>query len=442
VTDPTPQDGAAPPDTGEIQGRVFLVMIGVAALIGIPAALVAAALLGAIHELQHLLWEVWPESLGLDTPPWWMLLALPVAGALLVWAARVLLPGDGGHEPLDGLSVAPTPVRFVPSIAAAAIASLAFGAVLGPEAPLIALGSATGVVAARAFRLPGQGRSVVALAGSFSAVSAVFGGPLIAGVLMLEAGIAAGASLIPALLPGLVGAAIGYTLFLGIGEWAGIPTQSLTVPGLSTYSSVRILDLVLAIVVGVVVVLLVHVVRGIAGRVSALRPRLGTGPTLLLGALLLGGVAITAEALGANGRDVLFSGQESLPDLLATTSVPILLVLVVAKCLGYALCLGAGFRGGPVFPAIFIGVATAMLLVEAVGMSPTVALAIGTACGVTAFTRLVFTALVFAGLMVGPAGGAAVSAAVLAAASAWVTAAVLDKRSNVIPDAGPSPDAA
>jgi membrane associated rhomboid family serine protease len=63
-----------------------------------------------------------------------------------------------------------------------------------------------------------------------------------------------------------------------------------------------------------------------------------------------------------------------------------------------------------------------------------VALAIGTACGVTAFTRLIFTALVFAGLMVGPAGGAAISAAVLAAASAWVMAAVLDKRRSTIPD--------
>jgi hypothetical protein len=68
------------------------------------------------------------------------------------------------------------------------------------------------------------------------------------------------------------------------------------------------------------------------------------------------------------------------------------------------------------------------------GMSPTVALAIGTACGVTAFTRLIFTGLIFAGIIVGPEGGAAISAAVLAAAAAWVTAAALDKRTSTIPD--------
>jgi H+/Cl- antiporter ClcA len=420
--------------TAAIEGRVFLALIGIAALIGIPAALAAVLLLGLIHEIEHLVWEVWPESLGYAAPPWWMLLALPVAGALLVWGARVLLPGDGGHEPLDGLSVSPTPVSFVPSIALAAIASLAFGAVLGPEAPLIALGSAVGVVAARFWTLPEQGRTVVALAGSFSAVSAVFGGPLVAGVLMLEAGIAAGASLIPALLPGLVGAAVGYVIFLGVGDWAGLPTQSLTVPGLPAYTSTRLVDLVLAVVVGAAVVVIVRVVRGSAQHITSLRTLLGTGPTLLLGALLLGLVTIGAEALGASGQDVLFSGQAALPDLVAQTSESVVLVLVVAKCLAYALCLGAGFRGGPVFPAIFIGVGVAMLLVEVAGMSPTVALAIGTACGVTAFTRLIFTGLVFAGLVVGPAGGAAISAAVLAAAAAWVTAAVLDRRAGTIPD--------
>jgi H+/Cl- antiporter ClcA len=433
VTESSPSS-APNQGTAAIEGRVFLAMIGIAALIGIPAALVAVLLLGAIHEVEHLLWEVWPESLGYAAPPWWMLVGIPVAGALLVWAARTLLPGDGGHEPLDGLAVSATPVSYVPSIALAALASLAFGAVLGPEAPLIALGSATGVVAARYWKLPDQGRTVVALAGSFSAVSAVFGGPLVAGVLMLEAGIAAGASLIPALLPGLVAAAIGYVIFLGIGDWAGLPTQSLVVPGLPPYTSTRLVDLVLAVVVGVVVVVLVRAVRGIAHRVQGLRPRLGTGPTLLVAAVALGIITITAEALGASGRDVLFSGQAALPDLVTQTSESVILVLVVAKSLAYALCLGAGFRGGPVFPAIFIGVAVAMLLVEVAGMSPTVALAIGTACGVTAFTRLIFTALVFAGLMVGPAGGAAISAAVLAAASAWVMAAVLDKRRSTIPD--------
>lgn len=40
--------------------------------------------------------------------------------------------------------------------------------------------------------------------------------------------------------------------------------------------------------------------------------------------------------------------------------------------------LGAGFRGGPVFPAIFLGIGLAMLADELLDVSPTLAVAVGT----------------------------------------------------------------
>ena len=69
-------------------GAAYLRLIGIGAAIGIPAALVAVGFLALIHEIQHVLWTSWPESMGLTAPPWWMVLGLPVAGALLVWGAR------------------------------------------------------------------------------------------------------------------------------------------------------------------------------------------------------------------------------------------------------------------------------------------------------------------------------------------------------------------
>ena len=60
------------------------------------------------------------------------------------------------------------------------LAAVAFGAVLGPEMPVVALGSAVGVVAHRMVRLGGQEGAVLSTAGSFSAISALFGGPLVA----------------------------------------------------------------------------------------------------------------------------------------------------------------------------------------------------------------------------------------------------------------------
>src|SRR5262249_24672660 len=139
--------------------------------------------------------------------------------------------------------------------------------VLGPEAPLIALGSVVGMVVVALVRVDDRGTTVLATAGSFSAISALFGGPLVAGYLLLEGGIGAGTALLPPLLPGLVAAAVGYVLFSGLGSWGGINEAPLTVPTLPVYDHTRILELLLAIVVGLVAGVAVWAVRQIGSRV-------------------------------------------------------------------------------------------------------------------------------------------------------------------------------
>jgi hypothetical protein len=84
-----------------------LVLLG--ALIGIPAALLAAGFLAPVHEVEHVLWDDLPDALGHSSPPLNLVMALPVAGAGLVAAARALLPGDGGTRPLEGIGAHPTP---------------------------------------------------------------------------------------------------------------------------------------------------------------------------------------------------------------------------------------------------------------------------------------------------------------------------------------------
>ena len=139
--------------------------------------------------------------------------------------ARRWLPGDGGHAPLDGLGGAPTPVSHAPGVVLAAIGTLGFGAVLGPEAPVIALGSALGMAVLLVVRTGPLGTAVLSTAGSFSAMSALFGGPLVAGMLLVEAGLEVGKRLLWILLPGLVSAAVGYVIFIGLGDWGGLDAR-------------------------------------------------------------------------------------------------------------------------------------------------------------------------------------------------------------------------
>jgi H+/Cl- antiporter ClcA len=395
---------------------VYLRLVLLAAAIGVPAALLGAGFLGVVHEFQHWLWA--------GSPAWYLVLGLPVVGALLVVVARRRLPGDGGHPPTEGMSLQPTPLAHAPGIALAATGTLAFGAVLGPEAPVVALGSIVGVAVARFIRAGEREQTVLSTAGSFSAMSALFGGPIVAGMLLVEGGLEMGKKLLPVLLPGLVAAAIGYTIFVGLGDWGGLDAPGLVVPDLPVYDSTSVVDLLIAVAVGVLTALAVVVIRRLAAGVEG--APVGMPALLVGGGLAVGVIALLADGLGANSQDVLFSGQASVPTVVTADSTKIVVILLVAKALAYAVSLGCGFRGGAIFPAIFLGIGLTSLPVVWFDTSPTLAVAVGAAAGTAAQTRLIIAPVVFGALLVGADGLDAVPAAVLATAAAWITMAAIE----------------
>ena len=322
-----------------------------------------------------------------------------------------------------------TPLSYGPGIALAGLGTLSFGAVLGPEAPLIALGSVVGMSMTLFYRANQREQTVLATAGSFSAISALFGGPLVGGMLMVEGGLAMGTALLPVILPGFVASAVGYLIFVGFGDWGGLEAQGLVVPNLPPYNGTHLPDLLVAIAVGILGALVVVAARRLAGPLDERARRRADLPLLLVGGgLAVGLLAQTADWLGADSQDVLFSGQASVPDLVASDSTKIVLILFVAKAVAYAVSLGCGFRGGPVFPAIFLGIALATFATVWFDVSPTLAVAVGTAAGTAAVTRLLVTSSLFAALLVGPQGTDAVPAAVLAACAAWLVTQAVDRR--------------
>ena len=104
-----------------------------------------------VDELQDWLFTDLPQDLGFDSVPmWWPVPLLVLAGVLVGLTIRYL-PGRGGQSPADGFTpgeAPPTPIEL-PSIFLAALAGLSLGVVIGPEAPLIALGGGLGVCAVR-----------------------------------------------------------------------------------------------------------------------------------------------------------------------------------------------------------------------------------------------------------------------------------------------------
>ena len=405
-------------------------LVALGALIGIPAAASAALFLGGVHEFQHWLWTDLPDALGESAPPWYLVVGLPALGGALVWMARAFLPGDGGHTPMHGIDPAPAPLSHVPGIVLAAAGTLSFGLVLGPEGPVVALGSIVAVSIASFARLAAKEAQVLATAGAFAAISALFGGPIVAGVMMTEAAAPAlGAALVPGLLPGFVAAAIGYVIFVGFGNWGGLNTPGLIVPDLPPYNGTRVVDLVIAVAVGALTAIVIAAVTRFAtGNVAGRLKSWSMAVSLVAGGLAVGLLARLADALGSDSQDVLFSGQHSIVPLVTEGSTGVLLVLLAAKAIAYAVSLVAGFRGGPIFPAVFLGVGVATLPVVWFDVSPTFAVAAGAAAGMAAYGRFILTAMLFGGLLVGSAGFDAIPGSVLAAAAAWITVTALDAR--------------
>src|SRR6185437_10442620 len=79
------QPSAAP---GAFSGPAYLRLVALGAVIGVPAAFLAAIFLALVHDVEHWLWTDLPNSLGHSSPPWYLVIALPFAGACVVLAAR------------------------------------------------------------------------------------------------------------------------------------------------------------------------------------------------------------------------------------------------------------------------------------------------------------------------------------------------------------------
>src|SRR5262249_60360528 len=135
------------------------------------------------------------------------------------------LRGRGGPAPAGGLKLhgPPAPAQL-PGVILAALATLIFGAVLGPEMPLTLLGGGLVLVVLRAARrqVPDQARSVLASSGSFASISTLLGSPILGAFLLMEASGLGGPMLGLVLLPGLLAAGIGSLVFVGPAHSPGL----------------------------------------------------------------------------------------------------------------------------------------------------------------------------------------------------------------------------
>jgi H+/Cl- antiporter ClcA len=321
---------------------------------------------------------------------------------------------------------APTAVQL-PGVILAALTTLVFGVVLGPEMPLILIGGGLAALFLRLARrdAPQQARRVVAAAGSFAAISTLLGSPIVGAFLLMEASGLGGPMLGVVLVPGLLAAGVGTLIFTGLDAWTGLGTFSLAIPGVPHFSRPDGAEFGWALAIGAVAPFAGWGIRWLGRRVyqyAEQKPLL----VIPLAGLAVAGLAIGyAEATGKATSDVLFSGQNALGPLIqnsATYTVGTLLVLMACKAVAYGVSLGS-FRGGPIFPALFVGAAGGIALSHLPGLSLVPAVAMGLGAMSVVMLSLPLTSVLLATLLLFSDGLAVTPLVIVAVVVAYVVAA-------------------
>ncbi|MEV6397066.1 chloride channel protein [Streptomyces sp. NPDC051907] len=413
--------------------RGYLGLLLMSALVGIPVSFACFGFVSLEHELQHWVWESAPDALGMDVAPWWWPLpALALAGLLLA-PIVTRMPGKGGHLAVKGLGGGP-PIgpREVPSVVLAALACLPLGAVLGPEAPLMALGGGLALLAlhfARSSSARGnpQVASILGAAGSTAAISTIFGSPLVAAVMMMEAAGIGGPQLMLLLLPCLLASGVGDLVFTGFGDWTGLTIGALSLPVVPKVSGPDAGDFLWGIPLAAATAAVLVTGHRIGGRVAEWTAHKTAVRTVICAVAV--GVCAAAYALttGRSPEEAALSGQVTLGVLAGDPHawpVYALLLLVVFKGLAWSISLGS-LRGGPIFPSIMLGAALGVACNGLPGFGVASGLAVGLAASSAAITRLPVTSVVLTALLMGPTALSAHPLMIVAAVVATVSAELL-----------------
>jgi H+/Cl- antiporter ClcA len=366
----TPEAGVR--EAGPPSIRQLVALSLPALVIGILCALALLALEWVGELLESGLWSALPEATGLDPDSplyiFVMLTAVSIPIGLIVWLA----PGHAGPDPATtGLNESPLPLSALPALAIVTIIAQGGGVSLGPEAPIIAINISLIVIAIRAFKLPLpiELGGILATSGT---VGALFGTPVAAALLltsMMAAAKGSGPLWDRLFLPLISAAAAAVTVML-------LSDHTFDL-GLPTMGEPEWVDLVSAVVIAAVAVGL-----GLAG--VWLFPVLHRGfhalrhPVLMI---VAGGVVL--GALGAiGGRITLFKGLQESGELIEqapSMTVGALVVVTVVKLLALLVASGSGFRGGRIFPSVFVGVGVGMV---AHSLFPGIPVSLAVAAGV------------------------------------------------------------
>lgn len=322
-----------------------------ALIIGLLVGLTSVGFIKFIAFVQTVLWgqhgALFATLLREHAQPWLLLIFLPLGGIASALIITYLIPENRQMGIADVIEANALRAGRLSSRSAffatlAAGLSIGSGASVGREGPMVHLGSAMASLAARSLFLDRKHTRCLLGCGAAAAIGASFNAPL-AGILfaleVIIGNFSIGASAQIA-LAAVVGTGVRHTL-LGNGAVFTLPELEV----LTWFAALP--AFALGILSGGFAALFLWILPKVRGFYKRIKTPLWikAGSTGFLVALI--GLALPdALGLGYEATNVALLGK---------LGIITALLLLVAKLLFTALCLGAGFSGGVVSPALFLG---------------------------------------------------------------------------------------
>jgi H+/Cl- antiporter ClcA len=231
---------------------------------------------------------------------------------------------------------------------------------------------------------------------------------------------------------------------VGLGEWSGLGTFSLAITHLPRFARPNIAELGWSLVVGLAAAALCVAIRRGAVLLRTIVRRQPLVLTSAAGLVVALAAVVFGQATGKDANTVLFSGQSSLDPFVAHAAgygLGALVLLALFKTIGYGVSL-SGFRGGPVFPSLFVGAVGGAALAHLPGLALVPAIGMGMAAMLAGMLRLPMTAVLITALLLAPDAPAVTPLAIVAVITAYVTVTWLDPLSASSSADKPSPPAA
>ncbi|EJW0761144.1 ion channel protein [Escherichia coli] len=359
------------------RARTMLLLSLPAVAIGIASSLILIVVMKIASVLQNLLWQRLPGTLGIaqDSPLWiiGVLTLTGIAVGLVIRFSQGHAGPDPACEPLIG---APVPPSALPGLIVALILGLAGGVSLGPEHPIMTVNIAL-AVAIGARLLPRVNRMEWTILASAGTIGALFGTPVAAALIISQT--LNGSSEVPLwdrLFAPLMAAAAGaLTTGLFFHPHFSLP--------IAHYGQMEMTDILSGAIVAAIAIAAGMVAVWCLPRLHAMMHQM-KNPVLVLG---IGGFIL--GILGVIGGPVsLFKGLDEMQQMVANQafSTSDYFLLAVIKLAALVVAAASGFRGGRIFPAVFVGVALGLMLHEHV---PAVPAAITVSCAILGIVLVV-----------------------------------------------------